>query len=195
MLRGALEGAGCQQLRELEDHVKSFAECVVRCIYKRDAGSLPPFSVVVGPGVGSSGGKWAFKGGVGDFMAKILLELGLLLNELCDERGPTRLVFDLTHGINFMPSGALYLAKMLSSLIILRPTYLGTAGDGHLVNHEISSIRKKCEEKRNAERKCWKYSELTKDSFEGQRPDKRIKIADEVLSPKDSTLTTLRTSR
>ncbi|MEM1984851.1 MAG: CRISPR-associated DxTHG motif protein [Candidatus Korarchaeum sp.] len=120
MLRGVLEGAGCQQLRELEDHVKSFAECVVRCIYKRDAGSLPPFSVVVGPGLGSSGGKWAFKGGVGDFMAKVLLELGLLLNELCDERGPTRLMFDLTHGINFMPSGALYLAKMLSSLIILR---------------------------------------------------------------------------
>lgn len=64
-----------------------------------------------------------------------------------------------------------------------------------MVNHEISSHKEKCEEKRNAERKCWKYSELTKDSFEGQRPDKRIKIADEVLSPKDSTLTTLRTSR
>lgn len=100
--------------------IEGFVKCMVNCIYKRDAESMPPnVKVIVAPGVGSPGGMWRFEGHIGDFMAKVLLETGILLHEKLESGVKyDKVTLDLTHGINFMPSGTLYLARMITSLLV-----------------------------------------------------------------------------
>ncbi|MEM1983568.1 MAG: CRISPR-associated CARF protein Csx1 [Sulfolobales archaeon] len=100
---------------DLECFVKDFAKCVIKCVYETDGFTLPNFEVVVGPSVGSPGGKWVFKGNATDFIAKILLGLGVIFYRMCYNE----IVLDLTHGINFMPAEVLYLVRMLASLSIV----------------------------------------------------------------------------
>ncbi len=111
---------------DVEARVKEFTEYVVKCIYDSDCNTNAcrrprDINVIVSPSVGSPGGRWKFKGEVGDFTSKVLLEVSMILDRMLEERAPiSTLVLDLTHGINFMPSAMLSLAGRIASLIIVR---------------------------------------------------------------------------
>lgn len=109
---------------DLENFVKDLVKCIVNCIYEHDIEEQAPIdkiNVIVGPSIGSPGKSWKFEGGIGDFMGKVLLETGLLLDKLLSNgKRIHRVVFDLTHGMNFVPSAMLYLARMISSLMMVR---------------------------------------------------------------------------
>jgi CRISPR-associated protein Csx1 len=101
---------------ELISHIKQFIEEFVKCLldkYNVELEVKP--RVVVAPAVGSPGGKWVFKGELWDYQSKVLIELG----ELCLNKPYQRVVLDLSHGINYMPSLTLHLSPMLSSILLL----------------------------------------------------------------------------
>ncbi len=71
---------------DLEEKVRNLIKHMVSCIYKNDLGEEPPpIDVIVSPSIGSPGGRWKFKGGVGDFTAKTLLKVGLILDKILDD--------------------------------------------------------------------------------------------------------------
>jgi CRISPR-associated protein Csx1 len=89
----------------LQEFVKEFVKCLgLFC---------DPF-VVICPSIGSPGGNWKFIGAPSDFEAVALYELG----KRCIETTYTRIILDLTHGVNFMPAVTLKLAGELASLIL-----------------------------------------------------------------------------
>ena len=101
---------------ELVSHIKQFIEEFVKCLLDRYNVELKVKPhVVVAPAVGSPGGKWVFKGELWDYQSKVLIELG----ELCLNKPYQRVVLDLSHGINYMPSLTLHLSPMLSSILLL----------------------------------------------------------------------------
>ena len=95
---------------ELREVVRRFVEEVVRCL-----GVKARVRVVVAPAVGSPGGVWRFSGRAEDFESVVLYEVGsMALSERYD-----RVILDLTHGINFMPSLTLRLAYRLASILLV----------------------------------------------------------------------------
>ena len=106
VIRGSADAKSYTELREnLTAFLKQFIECL----------GLPHDSlVVVCPAVGNPGGKWRFVGAPSDFEALALHMLG----KKCAETDYTRIVLDLSHGINFMPAVTLKLANWLISLIL-----------------------------------------------------------------------------
>jgi CRISPR-associated protein Csx1 len=94
-----------EALNTLKEFVKDFVKCLGL--------SIEPY-VVVCPAVGSPGNIWRFTGHPTDFEAVALYHLG----KLCIEKPYTRLVLDLTHGVNFMPAVTLKLAEKLASIIL-----------------------------------------------------------------------------
>mgnify|MGYP003871567599 CR=1 FL=1 len=103
------EAATCKSYTDIRARLTNFVKRFVECL------RLPcnPY-VVICPAVGSPGGKWRFSGAPTDFEAVVLHELG----KQCVEKAYTRIVLDLTHGINFMPAVVLKLAGELASLIL-----------------------------------------------------------------------------
>ncbi len=105
-IRESAKVSGYSELKILlNSFVKQFVECLEL--------SFDPF-VVICPAIGSPGSKWRFSGSPYDFEAVALYELG----KLCIEKAYTRIVLDLTHGVNFMPAVTLKLAGELASLIL-----------------------------------------------------------------------------
>jgi CRISPR-associated protein Csx1 len=94
-----------EALNTLKEFVKEFVKCL---------GLLIEPYVVICPAVGSPGNIWRFTGHPTDFEATALYHLG----KLCIEKPCTRLVLDLTHGVNFMPAVTLKLAEKLASIIL-----------------------------------------------------------------------------
>jgi CRISPR-associated protein Csx1 len=97
-------------------HIKRFIEEFVKCLldkYNVELEVKP--HVIVAPAVGSPGGNWVFKGELWDYQSKVLVELG----ELCLNKPYQRVVLDLSHGINYMPSLTLHLSPMISSILLL----------------------------------------------------------------------------
>jgi CRISPR-associated protein Csx1 len=101
---------------EMTNKIKKFIEEFVKCLfmeYSLDIEIKP--HVIVAPAVGSPGGKWIFKGELWDYQSKVLIELG----EICLSKPYQRLMLDLSHGINYMPSLTLQLLPMISSILLL----------------------------------------------------------------------------
>jgi CRISPR-associated protein Csx1 len=94
-----------EALNTLKEFVKEFVKCL---------GLLNEPYVVICPAVGSPGNIWRFIGHPTDFEAIALYHIG----KLCIEKPYTRLVLDLTHGVNFMPAVTLKLAEKLASIIL-----------------------------------------------------------------------------
>jgi CRISPR-associated protein Csx1 len=101
---------------EMINNIRKFVEELVKCLleeYNLDIEIKP--HVIVAPAVGSPGGRWIFKGELWDYQSKVLIELG----EMCLSKPYQRLILDLSHGINYMPSLTLQLLPMISSIILL----------------------------------------------------------------------------
>ena len=101
---------------EMINNIRKFVEELVKCLleeYNLDIEIKP--HIIVAPAVGSPGGRWIFKGELWDYQSKVLIELG----EMCLSRPYQRLILDLSHGINYMPSLTLQLLPMISSIILL----------------------------------------------------------------------------
>jgi CRISPR-associated protein Csx1 len=94
-----------EALNTLKEFVKEFVKCL---------GLLIEPYVVICPAVGSPGNIWRFIGHPTDFETIALYHIG----KLCIEKPYTRLVLDLTHGVNFMPAVTLKLAEKLASIIL-----------------------------------------------------------------------------
>lgn len=97
----------------LSNSTKEFIGCLVKEYGFNKEIALR--KVVVGPAVGSPGGNWMFEGNAMDYEAIVLEEV----SELCFEEPYQRLVLDLTHGINFMPSILMRLAHRLASILLV----------------------------------------------------------------------------
>jgi len=101
---------------EAVNYIKQFIEEFVNCLLDKYNVDLRVKShVIVAPAVGSPGGNWVFRGELWDYQSKVLIELG----ELCLNKPYQRVVLDLSHGINYMPSLTLHLSPMLSSILLL----------------------------------------------------------------------------
>jgi CRISPR-associated protein Csx1 len=101
---------------EMINNIRKFVEELVKCLleeYNLDIEIKP--HIIVAPAVGSPGGRWIFKGELWDYQSKVLIELG----EMCLSKPYQRLILDLSHGINYMPSLTLQLLPMISSIILL----------------------------------------------------------------------------
>jgi len=103
------KSAAARSYIELRRGLTGFVKQFVKCL------ELPcdPF-VIICPAVGRPGGKWEFSGAPSDFEAVALYELG----KRYIEKAYTRIVLDLSHGVNFMPAVTLKLAGKLASLIL-----------------------------------------------------------------------------
>lgn len=84
----------------------------MRCLFEKAGLESGEPRIIVAPAVGRPGGKWEFQGDARDFIGVVLIELGNLILK----KTYRRIVLDLTHGINFMPSELMYLVRMLASL-------------------------------------------------------------------------------
>ncbi len=93
---------------ELLDVVKGMGRCMARCILGNyvDDDAL---DVIVAPAIGSPGGTWRFVGGARDFAAVLLSELSRIVEEF----RPDALILDVTHGINYMPTQSMHVAKLV----------------------------------------------------------------------------------
>jgi len=109
MFRNTIREAASKQYSELLTSLERFVKQFVKCL----GISRTPI-VIICPAIGSPGGRWKFIGSPSDFEAAALYRLG----KLCIENAYSRIVLDLTHGVNFMPAVTLKLAGELASLIL-----------------------------------------------------------------------------
>ena len=102
---------------EIRSRISEFIEKVYNCLLEKYgiALSVQP-RVIVAPAIGSPAGNWRFIGGLKDFESIVLKELGdFLLSTKY-----SKIIVDLTHGINFMPSLTMRLIPRLASILLLR---------------------------------------------------------------------------
>jgi len=98
---------------DLVSRCKGFIKSIVNDVAEEADVKIRDLEVIVGPCVGSPGGRWRFEGDANDFTAIVLYELG----KLCLERKYNKVILDLSHGINFMPSVCLRIAYLLAGLL------------------------------------------------------------------------------
>ncbi|MHA1590865.1 MAG: CRISPR-associated CARF protein Csx1 [Candidatus Njordarchaeales archaeon] len=98
---------------DLVGRCKEFIKSIVNDVAEEADVKIKDLEVIVGSCVGSPGGRWVFKGNANDFTALVLYELG----KLCLERKYSRIILDLSHGVNFMPSVCLRIAYLLAGLL------------------------------------------------------------------------------
>ncbi len=96
--------------RELKEKVGEFAHEMLKCL--EIEGKVEP---IVCPAVGKPGGQWDFNSSPRDYEAVALAELGL---RFLDQRYD-RVVLDVSHGINFMPSVALRVAERFAGILLV----------------------------------------------------------------------------
>jgi len=105
---------GYRELREaLEAFLRKFFQCLTETYGSAMDVNLK--RVVIGPALGSPGGNWRFEGSAMDFEALVLGELG----RLCLRERYSRLILDLTHGVNYVPSIVTRLASKLASVLLV----------------------------------------------------------------------------
>ncbi len=110
-LRGSVRAVvNSYSYRELRERVKGFVREMLRCL--EIDGDV---AVVVCPAVGRPGGQWTFDSSPTDYEAVALAELGPYV---LDKRY-NRVVLDVSHGVNFMPSVALRVAERLAGLLLV----------------------------------------------------------------------------
>ena len=102
--------ASSSSYKELKKEVKVFAHEMLKCL--EIDGRVEP---IVCPAVGKPGGKWDFNSSPRDYEAVALAELGL---RFLDQRYD-RVVLDVSHGINFMPSVTLRVAERFARLLLV----------------------------------------------------------------------------
>lgn len=116
----SLPRGGYGELREaLKVFLRRFFHCLIETYGGTTSAELK--HVVIGPALGSPGGNWRFEGGATDFEALVLGELG----RLCLRERYGRLILDLTHGVNYMPSIVTRLAPKLASILLVAHEGLG----------------------------------------------------------------------
>ena len=102
--------------RELTLKLANFVKEFFKCLLKKYGLDLNVnLHVVIAPAIGSPGGNWVFKGDLQDFESTVLRELG----GLCLDKPYSKIILDLSHGINFMPSLLMRLAPKLVSILLL----------------------------------------------------------------------------
>ena len=108
---------GISDYGEVVGYCRELARCVAENVARERDVVINDLRVVVSPCIGSPGGRWCFVGNARDFMSVTLYELG----KLCLLEGRyDRVVLDLTHGVNFMPSTCLHIMYYLVSILLVR---------------------------------------------------------------------------
>jgi CRISPR-associated protein Csx1 len=102
---------------ELTLKLKEFIVEFIKCLFEKYELSLSinNLNVIIAPAIGSPGGRWVFRGDLQDFESRVLYELG----KLCLTKPYPRVIIDLSHGINFMPSLVMHLIRKLVSIQLL----------------------------------------------------------------------------
>jgi CRISPR-associated protein Csx1 len=102
---------------ELMLKLKEFIVEFIKCLFEKYELSLSTnnLNVIIAPAIGSPGGRWVFRGDLQDFESRVLYELG----KLCLTKPYSRVIIDLSHGINFMPSLVMHLIRKLVSIQLL----------------------------------------------------------------------------
>ncbi len=110
-LRESVRSAsGSSSYTKLKEKVGKFAHEMLRCL--KIEGKVEP---IVCPAVGKPGGLWYFNSSPRDYEAVALAELGL---RFLDQRYD-RVVLDVSHGVNFMPSVALRVAERFAGILLV----------------------------------------------------------------------------
>jgi CRISPR-associated protein Csx1 len=116
-LEGYIDKAGeALTYSELSASIELFVKEFVKCLldkYKIDVKIEP--RVVVAPATGSPGGNWVFSGEAKDYELKVLMEVG----ELCIQNPYSKIIADISHGINFMPALIMRLIRKFASITLL----------------------------------------------------------------------------
>jgi CRISPR-associated protein Csx1 len=110
---------------KLEEFVKKFFTCLVEkygLTNEIDVETIRNTKVVVAPAVGSPGGNWEFRGDIRNFQSIVMSEIGDLLLRNCY----SKIVLDLSHGINFMPSTIMYIVSRLASVNLLAHKHINS---------------------------------------------------------------------
>lgn len=110
---------------KLEEFVKKFFTCLVEkygLTNEINAETIGNTKVVVAPAVGSPGGNWEFRGDIRNFQSIVMSEIGDLLLRNCY----SKIVLDLSHGLNFMPSTIMYVASRLASINLLAHKHINS---------------------------------------------------------------------
>ena len=102
--------------KELTLKLNEFIREFIKCLFKKHRLDISiNLNVIVAPAIGSPGGKWVFRGDLQDYESVVLYELG----KLCLEKPYSKIVIDLSHGINFMPSLIMRIVHKLASIQLL----------------------------------------------------------------------------
>jgi len=125
---------------KLEEFVRKFFTCLVEeygLTDKINAETIRNTKVVVAPAVGSPGGNWEFRGDIRNFQSIIMSEIGdLLLRNYY-----SKIVLDLSHGMNFMPSTVMYIVSRLASINLLAHKHINSV-DIEVYNSDPSRLSK-----------------------------------------------------
>jgi CRISPR-associated protein Csx1 len=103
---------------ELTLKLKEFIVEFIKCLFEKYGLGLNinnNLNVIIAPAIGSPGGRWVFRGDLQDFEFRVLYELG----KLCLTKPYPKVIIDLSHGINFMPSLVMHLIRKLVSIQLL----------------------------------------------------------------------------
>jgi CRISPR-associated protein Csx1 len=111
------EASKSSSYNELTLKLKEFIVEFIKCLFEKYELSLSinNLNVIIAPAIGSPGGRWVFRGDLQDFESRVLYELG----KLCLTKPYSRVIIDLSHGINFMPSLVMHLIRKLVSIQLL----------------------------------------------------------------------------
>jgi CRISPR-associated protein Csx1 len=118
------EASKSSSYNELTLKLKEFIVEFIKCLFEKYGLSLninDNLNVIIAPAIGSPGGRWVFRGDLQDFESRVLYELG----KLCLTKPYPRVIIDLSHGINFMPSLVIHLIRKLVSIQLLAHKGLG----------------------------------------------------------------------
>jgi CRISPR-associated protein Csx1 len=117
------EASKSSSYNELTLKLKEFIVEFIKCLFEKYELSLSinNLNVIIAPAIGSPGGRWVFRGDLQDFESRVLYELG----KLCLTKPYSRVIIDLSHGINFMPSLVIHLIRKLVSIQLLAHKGLG----------------------------------------------------------------------
>jgi len=102
--------------KELTLKLNEFIREFIKCLFKKYWLDISiNLNVIVAPAIGSPGGKWVFRGDLQDYESVVLYELG----KLCLDKPYSKIIADLSHGINFMPSLLMHVMHKLASIQLL----------------------------------------------------------------------------
>jgi len=122
--------ANASSYAELKQHVTDFTKSFVQCVADEIACSvdgeerkcsetlsneLKNLQIVVAPAIGRPGGTWFFIGRIQDYEIAVLREMSSRLLST----PYTRIIVDLTHGLNFMPSITTRIVPRIASILLL----------------------------------------------------------------------------